>query len=331
MSPFLSGTTPENDVSADVSADVQDQEQSLSPSNSNYVENPSKSNFVVSDASVPAQLEQAVAGAHDIIHDAAPLLSSARSPIIRADLCTVAGGALPRPESVSRAESAAVPQVSTHEVSNLGRLLPHVLLFTQRPYDFLERRVEEHREQLAKQSVTVVFHSPHPLCILLHRKRVAFLLLLLASLHLAFALLAFSRQQRPIRSRAFRFTALELRSGAEDVAAPSIAAFRVLLQHRRCLRPAPLQRSLADGAHLYALFDSETRLDGFSIVMSLAPPDLDPARFEVSFEDADGAWHAVAFHRSVVGYSGQREAGRRVELPEERGEVVTYDLRAARA
>lgn len=114
MSPFLSGTTPENDVSADVSADVQDQEQSLSPSNSNYVENPSKSNFVVSDASVPAQLEQAVAGAHDIIHDAAPLLSSARSPIIRADLCTVAGGALPRPESVSRAESAAVRPKLAH-------------------------------------------------------------------------------------------------------------------------------------------------------------------------------------------------------------------------
>lgn len=156
-------------------------------------------------------------------------------------------------------------------------LVPHVLMFTQRPYDFLEQKIESYKRKLVKQSLGVVFHSSSPLDILLHRRFVALIFLLIAAVQLFFTIHAVMQTVNPVVGTAFRFTPLELRSGSTDPSHPQIAGFSVFANEGGCLTAVEPETCYTEDKHHYCRFQSETRLDAFAVITG-GPIEHDPVR-----------------------------------------------------
>eukprot|EP00286_Rhodomonas_abbreviata_P020362 CAMPEP_0181306638 /NCGR_PEP_ID=MMETSP1101-20121128/10415_1 /TAXON_ID=46948 /ORGANISM="Rhodomonas abbreviata, Strain Caron Lab Isolate" /LENGTH=829 /DNA_ID=CAMNT_0023412725 /DNA_START=205 /DNA_END=2692 /DNA_ORIENTATION=+ len=255
-----------------------------------------------------------------------PVSVSARPPVVLTGAAVFTSAAVLEPHA-----SMSLPAISISKY--LWSLVPHVLIFTQRPFNFLERSIEREKRKLVEQTISVVFHSSVPLDILLHRRFVAVIVLLIAALQGFFAVDSCIQKLSGVEGKAFRFSPLELKSGATDIDQPNIAGFGLftanLGTNKGCLSHIRPASSYTEGKHLVALFDTPVPLDGFSLTTS-GPPANDPVRFTVSVQREDGRWEEVAFQQNLVTFSGERRPGAAVELPECRGEATLFDLRAAR-
>jgi len=209
-------------------------------------------------------------------------------------------------------------------------LLPHVLIFTQRPFNFLEGAIEHNKRALVKQAISVVFHSAVPLDILLHRRFVAALVLLLGALQAFFAVNSCIQKLTPVEGKAFRFSPLELKSGAADIHHPNVEGFGVFIENQAgCLSQVRAVSSYIEGKHHVALFDAPVQLAGFSVTTG-GPSEHDPVRFTISMWTEHEEWEAVAHQHNWITFSGERRPGAAVQLPTFRGEATLYDLRAMR-
>lgn len=253
-------------------------------------------------------------------HDSSAL---ARPPVVFAEADTVFAS----PEGCQPYLAPPTPTAAPEPVSaNVMSLVPHVLMFTQRPYDFLEQKIESYKRKLVKQSLGVVFHSSSPLDILLHRRFVALIFLLIAAVQLFFTIHAVMQTVNPVVGTAFRFTPLELRSGSTDPSHPQIAGFSVFANEGGCLTAVEPETCYTEDKHHYCRFQSETRLDAFAVITG-GPIEHDPVRFELSRQSEDGDWDVVSYQQNWIAFSGAKRPGRPVDLPDFRGDAHMFDLR----
>lgn len=151
-------------------------------------------------------------------------------------------------------------------------------MFTQRPFDFLQRKIDYNKRKLVKATLSVTFHSSSPLSILLHRPAIAVCFLLVATLQFYFAISDIvERGDRTITGRAFRFTPVQLKSGTTDIAQPHIQNFVVAQEVGSCLNELLPDHTYVEGKHFVAEFEEDTRMDGFLMITG-GPVDSDPVR-----------------------------------------------------
>lgn len=198
----------------------------------------------------------------------------------------------------------------------------------------LQRKIGPVQREIARSSTINIFHTNSPIASALSKRWFQLMLLLLGASYLGRVGLATEELKRNsfVEAARYRFTALELRSGAVTDGFWEGAEeweFGVMFDHCQQTSSEPLEIT-TEGASQIIAFPTPIKMNGWYLVTSESQdPELDPVKFLIEAEVRAGAWKVVGasvFRRTGFGEK-KFMPGARFDTPTRRGATVKVDTR----